>query len=185
MPGSWTKDGKEKYQQLHAPWFVINVSWQACTSATTSMKSLKTKEWMRVLNGSSLQIWTVLRTRRNSGLQLVRIDSCLKKVRWREAIVLKQHSFAILGILLSIVFVVLFLIILVLRKRINLAIALIKEGSRFVDWRFPCYLYYFHLMIFYFHRAVGSMMSTLFFPIIPWILQLFVFAWFVAVALYP
>ena len=66
------------------------------------------------------------------------------------------------GIILSIVFIVLFLIILVLRKRINLAIALIKEAS----------------------RAVGSMISTLFFPIIPWILQLFVFAWFVAVALF-
>ena len=66
------------------------------------------------------------------------------------------------GIFLTIVFVVLFLIILVLRKRINLAIALIKEAS----------------------RAVGSMISTLFFPVIPWILQLFVFAWFVAVALF-
>ncbi|CAB4032448.1 Choline transporter 4, partial [Paramuricea clavata] len=32
--------------------------------------------------------------------------------------------------------------------------------------------------------AVASMISTLFFPIIPWILQLFVFAWFVAVALF-
>ncbi|XP_046845307.1 choline transporter-like protein 4 isoform X2 [Xenia sp. Carnegie-2017] len=66
------------------------------------------------------------------------------------------------GIILTVVFVVLFLIMLVLRKRINISIALIKEAS----------------------KAVGSIKAALFFPIFPWILQLGVFAWFIAVALF-
>ena len=38
---------------------------------------------------------------------------------------------------------------------------------------------------FFPHRAVGSMLSALFFPVIPWLMQLILFAWFLAVAVYP
>jgi len=54
------------------------------------------------------------------------------------------------------------LILLALRKRIAIAIEIVKEGS----------------------RAVTKMLSTLFFPLVPWILQLILFAWFVAVLVY-
>ena len=38
---------------------------------------------------------------------------------------------------------------------------------------------------FFPYRAVTSMLSALFFPIIPWLMQLILFAWFLAVAVYP
>ncbi|XP_052896264.1 choline transporter-like 2 isoform X2 [Anopheles moucheti] len=52
-------------------------------------------------------------------------------------------------IALSIVLIVLLLVVLVLRKRIVIAIALVKEGS----------------------KAVSASYSTVFFPLVPWILQ--------------
>lgn len=36
----------------------------------------------------------------------------------------------------------------------------------------------------YFFRALTSMMSTLFFPLVPWLLQLILFTWFVGVLVY-
>ncbi|XP_077870007.1 choline transporter-like protein 2 [Saccoglossus kowalevskii] len=56
------------------------------------------------------------------------------------------------GIALGIIFLILFLLLLFLRKRIKLAIALIAEAS----------------------RAIGYMMYTLFFPLIPFVLEIFV-----------
>lgn len=55
-------------------------------------------------------------------------------------------------IVLSVVLFIILLMLIFLRKRILLAIALIKEGS----------------------KAVGSVTASLFFPIIPWILQIVV-----------
>lgn len=83
----------------------------------------------------------------------------------------------------------------VLRKRINISIALIKEASKLVIYCLMI-LIIFHVscmwcahvgyeIFFHFCRAVGSIKAALFFPIFPWILQLGVFAWFIAVALYP
>ncbi|XP_052862556.1 choline transporter-like 2 isoform X1 [Anopheles cruzii] len=65
-------------------------------------------------------------------------------------------------IVTSIVLVVLLLVVLVLRKRIVIAIALIKEGS----------------------KAVSASFSTVFFPIIPWILQAGVIVFSVVVLLF-
>ncbi|CAH1236389.1 unnamed protein product [Diabrotica balteata] len=65
-------------------------------------------------------------------------------------------------IIVAIVLVVILLILLVLRKRIVLAITLIKEGS----------------------KAVGSVTAALFFPILPWILQFGVIAYSIAVGVY-
>ncbi|XP_066152702.1 choline transporter-like 2 isoform X5 [Euwallacea fornicatus] len=60
------------------------------------------------------------------------------------------------------VLVIVLLVLLFLRKRIVLAIALIKEGS----------------------KAVSSVTSVLFFPIIPWIMQLGVVAYAICVGTY-
>ncbi|GLH00597.1 CTL-like protein 2, partial [Gryllus bimaculatus] len=71
-------------------------------------------------------------------------------------------SWLILFIASCIVLVVVFLLIIFLRTRIRLATALISEAS----------------------RAVGNVMSTLFFPLGPWIFQMAVIAWTVAVWVY-
>ncbi|XP_050071888.1 choline transporter-like 2 [Anopheles maculipalpis] len=52
-------------------------------------------------------------------------------------------------IVLSVILIVLLLVVLVLRKRIVIAIALVKEGS----------------------KAVSASYSTVFFPLVPWVLQ--------------
>lgn len=67
-----------------------------------------------------------------------------------------------IGIFLTILLVILLLIVLVLRKRIQIAIAMIKESS----------------------KAVSAIKTSLFFPIIPWLLQLALFAWFLGVNVY-
>ena len=68
-------------------------------------------------------------------------------------------AFFIISIVLL---VIVLLVTLFLRKRIGLAIALIAESS----------------------KAVGSIMSSVFFPILTFLLQLGVMAWFVAVCIY-
>ncbi|XP_038109357.1 choline transporter-like 2 isoform X3 [Culex quinquefasciatus] len=65
-------------------------------------------------------------------------------------------------VILSIVLVVLLLVVLVLRKRIVIAIALVKEGS----------------------KAVSAIFSTVFFPIIPWLLHIAVIVFSIVVGLY-
>lgn len=66
------------------------------------------------------------------------------------------------AIVAGVVFVILFLVIIFLRKRIKIAIALIKEAS----------------------KAVGSMLTCLIFPVLPYFLMVAFFAFWVAVALY-
>jgi len=74
----------------------------------------------------------------------------------------KKETWLALGIICGVVLLVLILLLLALRKRIVIAIQLIKEGS----------------------KCLSSMLSTLFFPLIPWLMQLILFAWFVAVMVY-
>ena len=67
--------------------------------------------------------------------------------------------FLILG---AIVLLIILIIVIFLRKRISIAIELIEEGS----------------------IAIGHMMSTLFFPIVPFVWQFLVIIWFVIVAVF-
>jgi len=88
------------------------------------------------------------------------------QLNWTPEIVedfLKQRdTWLAFTIILGILFLVIVLLFLFLRQRILIAIALIEQGS----------------------RAVGQMFSSLFFPIIPFLLQSVVVGWFLLVALY-
>jgi len=64
-------------------------------------------------------------------------------------------------VILGILFLVIICLFIFLRKRIQIAIALIEEGS----------------------KAVGTMFSSLLFPIVPYLCQLVVVFWFLVVAL--
>lgn len=66
------------------------------------------------------------------------------------------------GIVFGVIWLILILMLLFLRKRISLAIGLIKESS----------------------KAIGCITSSLFFPILPYALQLVVFVFWGSVALY-
>ncbi|XP_076091061.1 choline transporter-like protein 2 [Mytilus galloprovincialis] len=66
------------------------------------------------------------------------------------------------GIIAGIILTIILLILLFLCSRIRIAIALIKEGS----------------------RAVGTMMFTLIWPLIPFLLQLIVFGYWLTIAVY-
>ncbi|XP_063909767.1 choline transporter-like 2 isoform X2 [Zophobas morio] len=79
-----------------------------------------------------------------------------------ESYATKKDTWLVLLIIASIVLAIVLLILIFLRKRIILAIALVKEGS----------------------KAVSSVTSVLFFPIFPWILQIGVTAFAICVALY-
>lgn len=68
-----------------------------------------------------------------------------------------------LTIILGVILGILVLILLALYKRISIAIQIIKEGS----------------------RAVSAMPFSLFFPVVPWLLQIILFGWFVGVLAYP
>lgn len=73
-----------------------------------------------------------------------------------------KTTWLVLGIVLAVLFLVLLLIMIFLFHRVRIASALIAEAS----------------------RAVCSMMSTLFFPLLPWLFQLAWFAWFIIILLY-
>lgn len=73
-----------------------------------------------------------------------------------------KNTWLAIVIILGIVLVILILLLIFLRNRIRIAIALIKEGS----------------------RAVGCMMSSLLFPLLPYALHLAVFVFWGAVAIY-
>jgi len=88
------------------------------------------------------------------------------QLNWTPEIVddfLKQRdTWLAFTIILGIIFIIIVLLFLFLRQRILIAIALIEQGS----------------------KAVGQMFSSLFFPIIPFLLQLVVVGWFLVIALY-
>ncbi|XP_076048718.1 choline transporter-like 2 isoform X2 [Oratosquilla oratoria] len=73
-----------------------------------------------------------------------------------------ETTWLILFIITVTVFVVCLIVLIFLRKRINIAIALIGQAS----------------------KAVGDIMSTLFFPIVPYIIQMIFLVYFCAIALY-
>jgi len=72
-----------------------------------------------------------------------------------------QDTWLAFIVILSIILVVILLILIALRQRIQIAIKLIEQGS----------------------KAVSHMMSTLFFPIVPFCLHLFVIACFLTIAI--
>ncbi|XP_037044640.1 choline transporter-like 2 isoform X3 [Bradysia coprophila] len=74
----------------------------------------------------------------------------------------KKETWLVLSIISGVVLLIIFLIVIFLRKRIVIAIALVKEGS----------------------KAVSSTLTTIFFPIFPWVFQLLVIAFAVTVGLY-
>uniref|UniRef100_A0A0A9ZCJ5 Choline transporter-like protein n=1 Tax=Lygus hesperus TaxID=30085 RepID=A0A0A9ZCJ5_LYGHE len=74
-----------------------------------------------------------------------------------EELANKDWVFMTLTIVCGVIALILFLLIVFLRKRIQIAITLIKEGS----------------------KAVSNVISSLFFPIIPWCLQAGILVWFI------
>ena len=73
-----------------------------------------------------------------------------------------RETWLIFLITLAITVAINLLVLIFLRNRIRIAIALIGQGS----------------------KAVGHVMSTLVFPIFPWILQVLIIGYYVAVAVY-
>ena len=88
------------------------------------------------------------------------------QLNWTPAIAedfLKQRdTWVAFTAITGIIFLVVVCLFIFLRQRILIAIALIEQGS----------------------RAVGHMCSSLFFPLIPWLLQLVVVGWALLVGLY-
>ncbi|CAN7937007.1 unnamed protein product [Ixodes hexagonus] len=74
-----------------------------------------------------------------------------------------KNTWLFLGIISAAILIILLIILIFLRKRIVIAIALIKEAS----------------------RAVALMPSALFFPLLPYLLHLLLFAFWGSVAVYP
>ncbi|KAG8235205.1 hypothetical protein J437_LFUL015299 [Ladona fulva] len=74
----------------------------------------------------------------------------------------KRDTWLVLLIITASLLAIILLILIFLRKRIRIAIELIREAS----------------------RAVGSVTSSLLFPVFPWIVQLMALAWGLSVALY-
>lgn len=70
-----------------------------------------------------------------------------------------KYTWLVFLILSAIALVLVLLLVIFLRSRIQIAVALIREAS----------------------KAIGSITSTLIFPLFPWLLQLLVFGWFVSV----
>lgn len=79
-----------------------------------------------------------------------------------QSILNKEEFWVVLLITFIVLLVLILVIVIFLRKRISIAVALIREGS----------------------KAVSSVMTALFFPIFPWILQCLVVGWAGVVAVY-
>ncbi|XP_077286945.1 choline transporter-like 2 isoform X4 [Arctopsyche grandis] len=79
-----------------------------------------------------------------------------------KSVLMLQETWLVILIAACVILVIILLAIVFLRKRIVIAIALIKEGS----------------------KAVSSVMSTLIFPIFPWIMQCLVLCLTVVVGVY-
>ncbi|XP_028176607.1 CTL-like protein 2 isoform X1 [Ostrinia furnacalis] len=81
---------------------------------------------------------------------------------YAESLLTKQETWMVLLVIIAVVLVILLLLVIFLRKRITIAIALIREGS----------------------KAIISIKTTVFFPILPCILQCAVIAYGVIVLMY-
>lgn len=85
--------------------------------------------------------------------------------------IFQSYNTVSLAIGLSILFIVVFVVALFVRSRIRLSVALIEESSRYVHIM-GCAKVYNIVQL----SALGHMLSTLFFPLFPFILHVFVFA---------
>ncbi|KAB0800868.1 hypothetical protein PPYR_05222 [Photinus pyralis] len=81
---------------------------------------------------------------------------------WYQSLLYKPGTWLAFLITASVILVIILLVLIFLRKRIVIAIALIKEAS----------------------KAVSSVTASLFFPIIPWVLQVGVIMYAVSVGLF-
>ena len=73
-----------------------------------------------------------------------------------------EVTWMIFLVIMAIVLLIILVVLIFLRKRVKIAIELIEEAS----------------------IAVGHMMSTLFFPLVPFIWQFLIIVWFVLVAIF-
>ncbi|KAJ8039263.1 Choline transporter-like protein 2 [Holothuria leucospilota] len=105
--------------------------------------------------GYSFYYWKYLESIQGSDRPFELTTNVLSLLRTRT-------TWLILGCVLGTITAILFVITLCLCNRIRIAVALIKEAS----------------------RAVGSMMSTLFWPIIPFFLEVFVVGLWMVIAVY-
>lgn len=112
---------------------------------------------------------------------------------WIKAQLDKPDTWLYFGIILSVLFVVLFLVVLVLRKRIAIATALVKEGSKWVSNLANSAIIvifdekagkWIERTLSFIFRAVSSIWSSILFPIFPWIFQLAVAGFAVVIGLY-
>lgn len=53
---------------------------------------------------------------------------------WIDTLLQKPNTWLYAGIVLAVVLIIMLLVVLVLRKRIVIAIALVKEGSKYVQF---------------------------------------------------
>ncbi|XP_045504868.1 choline transporter-like 2 isoform X3 [Colias croceus] len=81
---------------------------------------------------------------------------------YAQSMFTKYSTWLVILAIVAVIFLILLLVVIFLRKRITIAIALIREGS----------------------KAVTAIKSTIVFPIIPWILQCAVIAYGVLVLVY-
>lgn len=81
---------------------------------------------------------------------------------YAQSIFAKHETWLAILIILAVVFLILFLVIIFLRNRITIAIALIREGS----------------------KAVTAIKSTILFPLFPWIFQCAIIGYAVIVLMY-
>lgn len=90
-------------------------------------------------------------------------------------------------IALSVAEAVILVILIFLRTRLRIAIALLKEGSKSVSiiCVINCVLELKKYLIFPFFRAIGYIMSTLFYPIITFVLLAICISYWAVTAMYP
>ncbi|XP_071443177.1 choline transporter-like protein 2 isoform X2 [Hetaerina americana] len=97
-----------------------------------------------------------------SGKELLQLNlNEIFKVNFKSYLT-KKETWMVFLIIAASILAIIVLILIFLRNRIRIAIELIREAS----------------------KAVGSVTSTLFFPIVPWLIQLLALAWGLSVALY-
>lgn len=97
---------------------------------------------------------------RDTGEPVVQLSNNLKGKL--QSVFNKQEFWMILLCIFGVLLALILIMVIFLRKRISIAVTLIREGS----------------------KAVSSVVSSLFFPIFPWILQCLVIGWAGVVAVY-
>lgn len=113
---------------------------------------------------------------------------------YAQSILAKNETWLVILIALAVILLILLLVVVFLRSRITIAIALIREGSKYVlelyKLLFAIDIWIFRhdfnvkYIFFYFYRAVTSIKSTILFPIFPWIFQCAVIAYGILVLMF-